>query len=104
MARRVDRDDRPTPAEQAARDADSAERRYRRMAMFLAASEPGSIAADLSDAIRRERDRLDAAGSPIAQRLAALERWLAARGLLRGASAHADRLAEAAQSFRSSRW
>ena len=101
---------RPTPVDNAPSDVERVEpddaamrRRYRRLSYFLAASEPDSVAAGISLSIRRERDRLDETGAGIGERLAVLERWLEARGLLADASAHADRVGAAARSCRTAR-
>jgi hypothetical protein len=91
VARRRDRGDAPTRAELVALDDVAADKRYRWLAMYLMASELGSIAANLSAGIRAERDRLDRTPSHVTVRLAALEKYLDERGLLRKASAFADR-------------
>jgi len=77
VARR--RRDASGPVEPDGRDVD---RDYRRLRWFLAASEPGGTAAAQHALIAAEASRLDAAGAPVAQRLAALKDFLAGIGLV----------------------
>lgn len=76
MARR--RRDASAPVESEGRDV---ERDYRRLGWLLAASEPGSPAAAMHARIAAEARRLDATRAPVAQRLEALEDFLAGLGL-----------------------
>jgi hypothetical protein len=71
--------------------------RYRNLARLLMASEPSSPAAALSARITAERDRLDRAGAPLPDRLAALEDFIAELRLSKYAERHLAHLRRATE-------